>query len=222
MIKRIWVSGANVNAQDNKGRIPRHIPSPVEITRLLLDSQAEVNARTYLGQTPLHLLSGRYNTKIFELLLSAGAEVNAVDRKGKSPLHLVTILPWDLDLLDSELSAIWTRASREIDAKDRKERTPLHLAILYHIGDLDNLIAMWVRAGAKVNDIDHYGDIILYITTFSMEQLVRLLLESGANVNAIDESGMTPLHNAERSGLVRIAQISLSSAAKRPNGPLPI
>ena len=54
-----------------------------EIVELLLAKGADVNAKSELGETPLHFAKTK---EIAELLIAEGAGVNAKDEGGKTPL----------------------------------------------------------------------------------------------------------------------------------------
>ena len=60
-----------------------------EVKRLL-DTGAEVNAKTKDGQTALIYASIKGDPKVVEMLLAKGAEVNTKDNNGKTALILAT------------------------------------------------------------------------------------------------------------------------------------
>ena len=55
----------------------------------MLDAGADLNARTKLGATPLHLAAA-FNQKptVLTALLNAGADLNTRDKDGFTPLHV--------------------------------------------------------------------------------------------------------------------------------------
>ena len=64
-----------------------------EVVKLLIDNRADVNAKTKLGWTPLHLAAYYNAAEILLMLIDNGAKVNlrAVDantNKGKTPLQM--------------------------------------------------------------------------------------------------------------------------------------
>jgi ankyrin repeat protein len=59
------------------------------IADLLLENQADVDAKANGGYTPLHFAAFGGLDGMAELLLAKNADVNARDDKGKSPLDLV-------------------------------------------------------------------------------------------------------------------------------------
>ena len=59
-----------------------------EITELLIDAGADVNAENEAGGTPLHYAASWGGKDIVELLIAASADVNAKRDDGKTPLDL--------------------------------------------------------------------------------------------------------------------------------------
>ena len=57
------------------------------VIKILLESEAELEAKTRMGRTPLHIAALRGNLKITELLVSSGANVNTTDTEFATPLH---------------------------------------------------------------------------------------------------------------------------------------
>jgi ankyrin repeat protein len=68
------------------GNSQRHVPDGwIPAVRFLVEELgADVNARDYLGYTPLHHAAGRGNIGLIEYLVSAGADPTAVSRSGQS------------------------------------------------------------------------------------------------------------------------------------------
>jgi ankyrin repeat protein len=82
-------SGADVNAQDTKGRTPLMFAAMLNRTAsasLLLDAGANVHATDIKGDTALSLAAANNCTTIVALLLNAGANVNALDARGGNAL----------------------------------------------------------------------------------------------------------------------------------------
>ena len=162
-----------------------------DMARFLLDSGAEVDARSDLG-TPLHLAASGKDPHMVKLLLDRGADVHA--RGGEysqdTPLHAACgPRPGSGD--DRTISPEWKEMvevllSRGADPNTAGDagRTPLHVALDWKLYDL-----------------------------------VPLLLKHGADVNRKDARGVTPLRMARRWGTPRrIAKMLREHAAKGTKG----
>ncbi len=87
-VKILLGRGVNVNGTDSEGRTALHEGAHwgAEMTRLLLDGGADVNAPSKKGVTPLMMAAGAHSSEPVRLILAKGADVNARDNEGKTPL----------------------------------------------------------------------------------------------------------------------------------------
>jgi len=88
------IEKCNINKRDSGWRTPlldaaQHGFS--EGMRFLIEMRANVNARTRLGQTPLHRAVWGLHIDCINALLSAGCDMNAQDNSGNTLLHLLAI-----------------------------------------------------------------------------------------------------------------------------------
>ncbi|XP_045424469.1 nuclear factor NF-kappa-B p100 subunit isoform X2 [Lemur catta] len=84
-------SGAEVEAAERQGgRTALHLATEMEelglVTHLVTKLQANVNARTFSGNTPLHLAAGLGSPTLTRLLLKAGADIHAENEEPLCPL----------------------------------------------------------------------------------------------------------------------------------------
>jgi ankyrin repeat protein len=76
-----------VHLKDHRGRTPLHltvIEKQIEMSQLLLQHKADVNAQDEEGKTPLHWV---YDVEVAKLLINHKADVNARGKTGRTPLH---------------------------------------------------------------------------------------------------------------------------------------
>jgi ankyrin repeat protein len=80
----------NIRGRGQLERTPLHVAIEArhsEVTRVLIDLGADVNAQDYRRDRPLHYASGLGLADIVELLLARGADAQAVDVFGDTAVH---------------------------------------------------------------------------------------------------------------------------------------
>ena len=93
--------------QGYAGNAHRHTPDGwLPSVKLLVSLGADVNARDYNGNTPLHHASSRGDNQVVMYLVEHGADVTALNRRGQTtadmangPTQRVQIFPETVDLL---------------------------------------------------------------------------------------------------------------------------
>ena len=94
--------GADVDAVDDDHSALLHRVSydgNLEVTQLLLERGANINARNEKGHTPLHLVCVGLNAydstsvcfQTMRLLLEHGADIDALDNHHSTPLHITVV-----------------------------------------------------------------------------------------------------------------------------------
>nr|WP_064591338.1 ankyrin repeat domain-containing protein [Orientia tsutsugamushi] len=158
-----------------------------EITKLLLERNANVTLQDNNGNTPLHVAARNHDFKMTEILLSHGnAIIDMQNNKGQTPLHLASTRPHTYQGASALLS---------------KESLSIAQALLTH--------------GANVNLEDEDGNTALHCATnhFHHKEITEILLNHGANVNAQNNLGDTALHRAAKNGLLPTVVCLLKSGA---------
>ncbi|KAH8978398.1 ankyrin repeat-containing domain protein [Lactarius akahatsu] len=172
--------GANVNAEDNRGRTPLHRALEdryqsdkdfFAVAQLLMERGADVDARDKDDETPLHLSSYIPEVELLRMLLDLGANVNAADEGGRPSLHRVLDPEAYLDKFGFGIAeAAKLLVERGADVNTREEdhgETPLHLA-----SRLMSLDVVWtlLEHGADLNAENNEGKIPFQLVQESMRK----------------------------------------------------
>ena len=94
----------------------------IEFVQMLLDKDANINAKNTLGKTPLHNAVERGLTDIIGMLLNQGANIDAVDKSGLTPLHLA------VEQGSKEIVTLLLSRGANVDAKRNDAITSYHVA----------------------------------------------------------------------------------------------
>ncbi len=173
----------------------------IEAARMLLAKNADANARSGAGLTPLHYivnpqLNPDSSTRLAEMLFEAGAKVDALgsddgNLPGWTPLHIAVFHK------NANLVALLLEKGADPNlpvAPSGNEGTALNMAIS---GGGAELVELLLKHKADVNARDRNGNTPLVRAMRERnERLVDLLLSKGADPNALDAYGFPPLHVA--------------------------
>jgi len=83
---------------------------------------AHLNAKGFLGRTPLHLAAWKGRKETTELLIAAGADLEAKDKEGMTPLYLTA------DGGHKEVVELLITKGADVNAKGNDGTTPLDWA----------------------------------------------------------------------------------------------
>lgn len=154
--------GVGVDLRDMLGRTALHLTSTyghstgVEITKLLLQYGANVNAQTKKGVMPLHSACEAGDWCIVNVLLEHDAIVNC--SSDMSPLHLASYKG------HSEVVKLLLKFGANIDTYDLYGMTPLHAALLHA---KKQVITTLLGYGADINLLSGDNRTVLNIVTGS-------------------------------------------------------
>ena len=89
-VKLLADFGAAVDHRNREGKTALHVssadPSLAEVTKELLDREANPNIADEDGCTPLHVAARMENERAIDLLYARNADVSAEDKEGNTPL----------------------------------------------------------------------------------------------------------------------------------------
>jgi ankyrin repeat protein len=177
----------------------------LELSRMLLENEADPRMHDNNGDTPLHLAASGCHLEIIRILLEYNAEVNSRNEDGSTPL-LIASSKGDLDILRLLLE-------HEADAfvHDNSGSTPLHFAV---IGGHVEVVRMLLERKAEVNSRNQDGSTPSHIASSKGKlDILRLLLVHGADAFVHDNSGNSPLHFAVIGGHLEVARVLLECKA---------
>ncbi|WP_353286235.1 ankyrin repeat domain-containing protein [Wolbachia endosymbiont (group A) of Crataerina pallida] len=219
-VENLLSMGADVNIRDKRSWAPLHCAADndnkLDISRAILNRNADIEARTNIGETPLHIANAYGQLKIIELLVDKGASLEAKTNDGLTPLHVAiqhnNTTPKIIEfLIDKGIN---------IEAKTKDDWTPLHYAVFKDRLDIVRVLSSrGANIEAKTNDgktpLDlaiqgNYTDIVGFLKQTELDKKlltatengdlseVKKFVGQGANVNAIDVGifGREPIHIA--------------------------
>lgn len=204
------------------------VRNSVKVADLLLQSNADSNAKSGDGRTPLIIVAEGGSSEMAALLLRQGADVNVrgksgllQERRGWTPLHFAA----ENNLL--EIVALLLQHGVSIDDTDDDGRTPLHYAVwnnaldtvkllLKHGADVNITIKdSWPVGGWTPKYAAEPGTTTLHMAVWnnSSEMIKLLLQQKGIDIEAQQKTGSTPLHIAAYCNAVESAKLLLQSGA---------
>lgn len=224
--------GARVDAHCTEdGRTPLHLAASsgnVEITRMLLTAQANMNALDGLNRTPLHAAVTWKAQDVITELLNHGADPQLVDIDLMSPMSYAARMA-DLDLLHFMIKSgmdvndgvkyrfmpplhvavhegKWKVVRFLLEygadpcAKDVDGTMPLLLAAqLGHRSLVESLLNALEPDQEVLNERDNTGNTVLHYAALNgWLEIVEQLIQLGADVNRTDPKGFTALYYADR------------------------
>ena len=223
----------------DRGMTPLHYAAGnghLEVVRLLLERNAEVNAQDNRGFTPYLFASRHEVPDIFQLLLDHNGNEHVHDNEGKTPLHYSAYFGY----LDAARFLLGRNA--DINARDANGLTPLLCAsaslhnvtsvlelLLDHDADEHvrddtgstplhyaaannsfNCAQLLLKRGVDVNARNDHGFTALaFASTNGHSKIVQSLLDQNTDVHVRDNSGNTALHMSVARGQVEVAQLLL-------------
>ncbi|WP_342273365.1 ankyrin repeat domain-containing protein [Spiroplasma endosymbiont of Acasis viretata] len=141
----------------------------IEIVKLLLENDADINEQDINGSTPLHWAIECNNIEIVKLLLENDADINEQDINGCAPLH------WAIECNNIEIVKLLLENDADINAQEKSLATPLHLSIYTNNFDMIKLL---LEKGADLNikDIGEFTTLNVLLKKYNISSEISQLL----------------------------------------------
>ena len=224
VVELLIAKGANVNAENNKGKTPvdfaqsRNRKAIVELliarganislhaavrfgdlakVENILEDGADVDAKDRGGYTPLYYAIWNEDKDTIKLLVAKGADVSFTPKDDYPPLHYAV---WNDDM---ELAELLVNNGAKFDAKDRYGWTAFRYAAS---GANRELVEFFVSKGADLSSFHGaacVGDLAR----------VKAFVQQGTDINTKDEMNWTALYWAASTGQQDVAEYLIAKGA---------
>jgi ankyrin repeat protein len=195
--------------RERDGWTPLHVAvayGQLEVSRVLLEHNAAVDAWNGDGITPLLYMSKNGNLDLVRLLLNHHADVHEHDGRRNTPLHLAVAYG------HVEVSRMLLERGAKPNVWNDGGSTPLLAASTEGFSEVVQLL---LDHDAQVHVHDNNGNTPLHSAAANghVEIARILLLDRRVEINSRDDGGCTPLHVASREGYPDIVQLLLDHGA---------
>jgi ankyrin repeat protein len=169
-----------------------------ELSELILNKGADVNAKTESGLTPLHIAAENGHTALIKLFLKFDANIDAVENTEECiPLHLAT--------LNQQVKAMkmLLENGADVNATKCNGMNVLHIMALINpeiskesefIENYHEIIKTFLKYGCDINAQDIFGRTPLHLSSLYLnDEATWSFLQHFADINIEDCGGLTPL-----------------------------
>lgn len=158
------------------------LPNGLHIVAELIQAQANPNARSTLGSTPLMFACFHKNVGLAEVLLESEADPEAVDDHGKTALrYAVSLERKGTDAAQRSAELVNILESQGGDLDNGGTRSPMAEAILQDNGD----------AVTRLLELGAMSDGLVYAVAEKSLHVIKELMSGGANPFARNEAGLS-------------------------------
>ncbi|MFH1643948.1 MAG: ankyrin repeat domain-containing protein [bacterium] len=146
----LLASGVDPKKANRKFNTPLHYTTDVEIAELLISQNINIDAKNYLGNTPLHKAAKYGNFEVVQILVQNKAKINELSYTDRTPLHL------SIETNNNIISEFLINNGTNINSNTNSLKyTPLHTAIIaFNV----NIIKLLLEKSADPNLKDIYGN----------------------------------------------------------------
>ena len=177
----------------------------IEVVKLLLKENTDVNIRNEDGWTALMLASHNGHMQVIEVLLKENADVNIQSEKGMTALMLASRYG------HTQIVELLIKENADVNDQDKEGWTALMIASRY---GHTQIVELLIKENADVNIQKEDGWTALMLASrYGHTQIVELLLKENADVNIQKEDGWTTLMLASRYGHTQIVELLLKENA---------
>jgi ankyrin repeat protein len=210
------------SAQEFRGYTPLHFAAKngnKDVAQLLIDKEADINAKSNINETPLHVAAKYGNSGVAKLLIDKDANVNTVEATF-TPLHYAAEKGY------SDIAKLLIDNDANINAVDINDNyTPLHLAA--ENGNKD-VVELLINNDDNINITNKYGQTPLHLAipknwekykVFENKKIIiEKLKEKNANLTAKTKSNETPLYKAKQELNIINTELSNDESPKNVAG----
>lgn len=227
MVRLLVDSKANLAATNHIGN-PLHYAiseKHEELTRLMIEWGAEIEARDRDGDAPLALAAMKGFRPAVQLLLERGADVHAKSNEDRTALHHAASQG------HADLVALLLDSGAKVNALTIYCQTPLNRAAVKGRLDVTRLL---VERKADIEITDRWGATAMFrAARNNRPNIVKFLIEAGADLDKDiktahggDAAGNAPLHTAAWRGNKDVVEALLEACAdytaKNQEGQTPV
>lgn len=174
-----------------------------EITKVLLDSGADVHLKDDKGKTALIWAVIKNNLEVIKLLIAGHADVDATDKYGESTF-LIAAFKGNVEILK-----FLSTAGADIHLKNSRGETALIQAT-----DRGNIEAVkhLIEAGLDINAKNKDGESALFLAANNnYPAILELLINAGAEISVYDGEGENVLIKAVQKRYIEVVKILIKA-----------